>query len=275
MIIEYGYSLGISVDRPTPVQCLLDVHPERRGDIIAEEALHTVRVSPMTPVTDCFGNRMHRMIAPEGVTTFMGRGLIRDSGLPDHRAPARQLPVSALPPETLQFLLGSRYCETDLLMQEAWNRFGATPESIERVEAIVDFVHNAIRFDYLQARATRSATEALGEGVGVCRDFTHAAIAFCRCLNIPARYVNGYLGDIGVPPDPAPMDFSAWMEVYLDGGWYTFDPRHNQQRIGRIVVARGRDAMDVPMVHSFGPHVLESFEVTTIERPEHLVDIAA
>jgi transglutaminase-like putative cysteine protease len=195
-----------------------------------------------------------------------GDGIIVDSGVPDMIAPAApENPVAKLPDDVLVFLLGSRYCETDKLSQTAWDLFGAKSPGWTRVQAIADYVHERIKFGYAHARATRTALEAHEERVGVCRDFAHLLITFCRCLNIPARYVNGYLGDIGVPPDPAPMDFSAWVEVFLDNRWYTFDARHNEPRIGRIVVARGRDATDVPLINSFGPHVLKSFKVWTDE----------
>jgi transglutaminase-like putative cysteine protease len=179
---------------------------------------------------------------------------------------AREMPVSELPDPCLVYLMGSRYCETDRLSQIAWDTFGALTPGWGRVQAICDFVHNHIHFDYMQARSTRTAFEAFHERVGVCRDFAHLAVTLCRCLNIPARYVNGHLGDIGVPVVD-PMDFSAWMEVFLDGAWHVFDPRNNAPRIGRIVVARGRDAADIPLINSFGPHVLTSFRVWTYEVP--------
>jgi transglutaminase-like putative cysteine protease len=180
--------------------------------------------------------------------------------------------VQDLPDDVLGYLLGSRYCETDHLSDLAWKLFGRLPPGWARVQAIVDYVHNHLSFGYGYARATRTAAQAHEERVGVCRDFAHLAITLCRCMNIPARYVNGYLGDIGVPADPAPMDFSAWMEVFLDGKWYTFDPRHNVPRVGRVVIARGRDATDVPLLHSFGPHRLSLFKVWTYEQEGRLFD---
>src|SRR5208282_2942274 len=176
--------------------------------------------------------------------------------------------VSDLPPEALPFLRPSRYCETDLLSDFAWMNFGAIAGGWAKVQAICDFVQTRLTFGYADARPTRTASEALAEGVGVCRDFTHLAVALCRCLNIPARYCNGYLGDIGVLPDPAPMDFNAWFEAFLGGRWFTFDPRHNQPRIGRILIARGRDAADVPMITTFGSHALTRFAVVTEEVEE-------
>jgi transglutaminase-like putative cysteine protease len=187
--------------------------------------------------------------------------VIRDSGLANMPEPdAQEVPIAWLPDDTLIYLLGSRYCETDTLMQTAWNLFGQTPQGWARVQAICDFVHGHIRFDYQNARVTRTAADAYREQTGVCRDFAHLAIAFCRCMNIPARYVNGYIGDIGVPVVD-PMDYAAWIEVFLGGRWITFDPRNNKPRIGRTKVSHGRDAADVPLVHSFGPHALNIFTV--------------
>jgi transglutaminase-like putative cysteine protease len=173
--------------------------------------------------------------------------------------------VPELPEETLVFLLGSRYCETDRLSEFAWKQFGHLPRGWHLVQAICDFVHNHITFGYQHARSTRTALEAYHERVGVCRDFAHLAVTLCRCMNIPARYCTGYLGDIGIPPVDAPMDFAAWFEVYLGGRWYTFDPRNNTPRIGRVLIARGRDACDVALSSSFGPNTLSSFKVWTDE----------
>jgi transglutaminase-like putative cysteine protease len=193
-----------------------------------------------------------------------GDGIVRDTGVPDPVVPdAIQHAVEELPPDVLAFLLGSRYCETDRLSEEAWRIFGQTPPGWARVQAICDFVHNQISFGYQHARPTKSALDAYNERLGVCRDYAHLAITFCRCLNIPARYCTGYLGDIGIPPVDLPMDFSGWFEVYLGGRWYTFDPRHNTPRIGRVLIARGRDAADVPITYTFGPNQLQSFKVWT------------
>ena len=170
-----------------------------------------------------------------------------------------------LPDSTLVFLLGSRYCETDHLSDTAWRLFGQTQSGWARVQAICDFVHAHIAFDYAHARATRTAWEAFNERRGVCRDFAHLAVTLCRCMNIPARYCTGYLSDVGVPPPHSPMDFAGWFEAYLDGAWHTFDPRNNTPRIGRVLIARGRDAADIPMLHTFGPHILQKFEIVTEE----------
>jgi transglutaminase-like putative cysteine protease len=210
------------------------------------------------------------LTAPAGVASLRLQGVFRTDGREDEVDTAAEVvPVSNLPLDALPFLRPSRYCETDLLSDFAWANFGGVEGGWARVQAVCDFVHGRLRFSYPEARPTRTANEALAEGVGVCRDFTHLAIALCRCLNIPARYCNGYLGDIGVPPDPAPMDFNAWFEVYLGGRWFTFDARHNQPRIGRILIARGRDAADIPMIASFGSHWLTRFAVVTEEIKEH------
>jgi transglutaminase-like putative cysteine protease len=269
MLIEYGYDITVKLQRPTPFHALLDVHPERRGDIVTEGAFTLTPPVLSSLVTDAFGNRMRRFTPRAGDTTLSHRGVISDSGMLDHAYPAaRVMDVAALPVDTLQFLQGSRYCETDKLGAFAWTQFGGLPRDYGLVQAICDFAHHRITFNYGDARSTRTALEAFEERKGVCRDYAHLAIALCRALNIPARYVNGYLGDIGVPADGAPMDFSAWFEVYLEGGWYTLDARHNRRRTGRIVIARGRDAADIAMLHSFGPHVLTHFHVVTRELDE-------
>jgi transglutaminase-like putative cysteine protease len=265
MLIRYGYEITLTCPQPTPLVCLLSVHEDRAADIRAPESTFTMPEVPTSTYHDLFGNLCRRLVAPAGDLTMWGDATIEDDGLPDPVVPgAREVPVQDLPDACLNFLLGSRYCETDRLSQIAWDRFGHVAPGWGRVQAVCDFVHDHIRFDYMQARSTRTAFEAYHERVGVCRDFAHLAVAICRCLNIPARYVNGHLGDLGVPVVD-PMDFSAWIEVYLDGTWYAFDPRNNIPRIGRIVVARGRDAADIPLINSFGPHVLKGFRVWTYE----------
>ena len=267
MLINYGFEIAISVPRATPLICLLDVHPDRRSDINSEAPFQSKPATTAHTYLDGFGNQCRRLMTPAGDITLRLDGTIVDNGRPDAVNPgAREVAVDDLPDNALTFLLGSRYCETDRLSQVAWDLFGDMKPGWGRVQAICDFVHGHIKFGYEHARATRTALEAFQEKKGVCRDFAHLMIAFCRCLNIPARYVNGYLGDIGVPADPAPMDFSAWTEVYLGGRWYTFDARHNKPRVGRIVVARGRDATDVPLINSFGPHTLKTFKVWTDEQ---------
>jgi transglutaminase-like putative cysteine protease len=271
MLINYGFEIAISVPRATPLICLLDVHPERRLDINSETPFQAKPATPSMTYLDSFGNQCRRLMAPAGDLTMRLDGVIVDSGKPDDiNRKAREVPVEQLPHHLLTFLLGSRYSETDRLSQVAWDLFGNVEPGWTRAQAICDFVHDHLTFGYEHARSTRTALEAFTEKKGVCRDFAHLMITLCRCLNIPARYVNGYLGDIGVPADPAPMDFSAWAEVYLDHRWYTFDARHNKPRIGRIVVARGRDATDVPLINTFGPHTLKTFKVWADEQKHQM-----
>lgn len=270
MLIRLGYEIAVECDQDTPIVSMLEISKGRQGDITRQTEVLTSPEVPSTLYFDIYGNACRRFMAPAGSFRIMYDAMVQDSGLPDEvNTLAMETPVQDLPNETLGFLLGSRYCETDHMSNLAWQLFGGIPSGWARVQAIVDYVHNRLSFGYGYARATRTAAQAHEERVGVCRDFAHLAITLCRCMNIPARYVNGYLGDIGVPADPAPMDFSAWLEVFLDGKWYTFDARHNVPRVGRIVVARGRDAADVPLLHSFGPHRLSLFKVWTYEQDTH------
>ncbi len=269
MLIKIGYDIELGVTAPTALIYMLQVHPSRAHDIPQGEQ---ISISPPLRTDfyrDAFDNQCARVAVPAGVSTVRLRNeaVVFDTGWPDPvDLGALEHDPADLPVETLHFLLPSRYCEVDSeLLQFAWSQFGGVPRGWQRVQAICDFAHQHLRFDYQRARATRTALEAYREGVGVCRDFTHLAITLCRCMNIPARYVTGYLGDIGIPPVPYPMDFSAWFEVYLGDRWHTFDARHNVPRIGRIVIARGRDAADVPITMVFGTNTLRRFEVTTEE----------
>jgi transglutaminase-like putative cysteine protease len=271
MLIDCGFDLVFDVPAPTPMVLALYLHPSRNTDLVEPPGIETLRITPFTPAYDyydTFGNRLSRILAPAGELAISHRITVRDSGLPDE--PVRddwlQHPVQDLPAEVLQFLLASRYCEVDRFMDLAWKRFGHLPPGGVRVRAVLDFVHSHLKFSYASARPTKTAWDAYEERLGVCRDFQHLAITFCRCLNIPARYVSGYLGDIGVPPDPAPMDFSAWMEVYLSGAWRTLDARHNKPRIGRVLMTTGRDAVDVALTTGFGTTTLKRFFVVTAER---------
>jgi transglutaminase-like putative cysteine protease len=245
---------------------MLSIEPARMRDLLSE---HKIRFSPEIPsrdYADMFGNTCTRIIAPPGLIEIRNDFLISDSGLPDEAAPtARQLDVGDLPDDVLIYLLGSRYCDTEKLSNLAWSLFAGVTPGWQRVQAICDYAHDRISFGYQHARCDRTASEGHEERIGVCRDFAHLAVTLCRCMNIPARYCTGYLGDIGVPKDPAPMDFSAWFEVYLDGRWFTFDARHNHPRIGRVVMARGRDAADVAISTNFGPVQLVRFSVVTDE----------
>lgn len=269
MKIRIGYELLFDCPKPTPMILTLNVHSTRVPDLIVPD--HIV-ADPPIPVDTCFdsyGNQCARILAPKGMLHLSTDAVINDSGLPDAVNPrARQTAVEQLPDNTLLFLLGSRYCETDLLADTAWQLFSNNVTGWSRAQAICDYVHNHIVFGYHDARNTRTAWEVLQEKKGVCRDFAHLAIALCRCMNIPARYCTGYLGDMGNPPPYGEMDFAAWFEAYLDGRWYIFDPRNNMPRIGRILIARGRDAADVAISTAFGPNTLKCFKVHTDESRE-------
>jgi transglutaminase-like putative cysteine protease len=277
MNIKIGYELIYNFPQPTPMILTTSVHYSRASDILIPDHLKTEPSVPITAYRDGFGNWCNRIVAPQGRMRISACGVVKDSGLHDVVVPsAMQHPVEDLPEETLVFLLGSRYCETDLLSQVAWNLFGNSAPGWARVQAICDYVHSHIVFNYQNSSPTRTAWQAFNEGTGVCRDYTHLAIAFCRCMNIPARYCTGYLGDMGMPPPYGVGDFAAWFDVYLGGRWHTFDPRNNVPRIGRVLIARGRDASDVAITTTFGPNTLESFQVFTDEilnfpesAPEH------
>ena len=267
MIIRAGYTIAFECSAATPMLLHLNVYPSRASDLLSPDVVRTKPNIPTSAYLDLFGNRVTRVQSPPGVVTFHNDFTIRDSGLPDE-APldAPLTPIAKLPSGVLVYLLASRYCDSDVLSDFAWSQFAGIGGGAVLVRAICDFVHNRIRFDYAMANPQRTASDALREGVGVCRDFAHLAVALCRCMNVPARYCTGYLGDIGVPPDPAPMDFSAWFEVFLNGAWYTFDARHNTPRIGQIVMARGRDAADVAISTAFGQPILKRFQVITFEQ---------
>jgi transglutaminase-like putative cysteine protease len=264
--IRAGYNIAFNCFQEVPMLLILSVHPSRQQDLLTQ---HAIRFSPNADARDfrdAFGNVCTRLVAPPGLMEIRNEFLIADSGLPDETdIEAEQWPVGDLPDEALTYLLGSRYCDTQKLSDQAWAMFGGIPGGWQRVQAICDYVHDRIEFGYHHARCDRTASEGHEERIGVCRDFAHLAVTLCRCMNIPARYCTGYLGDIGVPRDPAPMDFSAWFEVFLDGHWYTFDARHNHPRIGRIVIARGRDAADVAISTTFGSATLARFTVVTDE----------
>lgn len=264
MLIRVGYDIIFEHPAPTPIIAMLYLHSSRRLAIRRGEYLLMEPLVKVSEYTDAFGNRCGRLLVPAGPVRFWNDAVVEDTGQPDRHDPsAEQHEIYDLPDATLTFLMPSRYCEVDRMVDVAWQLFSTVPKGWARVQAICDFVHNHIKFDYLQARSTRTAYEVYQERVGVCRDFTHLAVTFCRCLNIPARYCTGYLGDIGVPPTPGPMDFSAWFEAYLGGDWYTFDARNNTPRIGRVLMAYGRDAADVALLTSFGPSRLDRFTVWT------------
>ncbi len=264
MLIRAGYEISLKCDGETPMMALLSVHPSRLADLRSPSYVVADHAAQMRTFPDQFGNLCTRITAPAGTITLSSDFVIEDSGMPDEFAPnAQQVPVDSLPDSALMYLLPSRYCETEQLAPVAWSLFGTTPLGWARVQSIVNFVLNHISFGYPPASPTRSAWGAYLDRVGVCRDFAHLAVAFCRSMNIPARYCTGYLGDIGVPPPHGPMDFSAWFEVYLGGRWYTFDARNNTPRIGRVLMAQGRDAADVAITTTFGPTTLVGFKVFT------------
>jgi len=262
MQIRLGYDIVYQCPQPTPMILTLHVHYTRTSDLVLPDHLHTEPAVPISMYRDGFGNWCSRIVAPAGRIRLTADALINDRGIAEPVAlDAVQHEVQHLPEETLVYLLASRYCETDLFTDVAWKLFGHTPLGWPRVQAICDFVNQHLEFGYQYARTTKTAWEAYHEKTGVCRDYAHLAITLCRCLNIPARYCTCYLGDIGVPKVDAPMDFAGSMEVFLGGQWYNFDPRNNQQRIGRVLIARGRDAADVAITTTYGPHTLESFKV--------------
>jgi transglutaminase-like putative cysteine protease len=266
MLIRFGFDIVFGVAAPAPMVVMLATHADFDGALRVPGRLRLEPEVPVEEFLDSFGNRCARLVAPPGQFRLWDDGIVEVDGLPDRAAPdAVQHKVEDLPAEVLPYLLGSRYCEVDRLSDVAWSLFGQTPEGWGRAQAICDWVHSHVQFGYPFARPTKSAYDVYEERKGVCRDFTHLALTFCRCMNIPARYTTGYLGDIGVPLSPDPMDFSGWFEVFLGGKWHTMDARHNRPRIGRIVVARGRDAVDVALTTTFGKTTLDRFIVWTDE----------
>ena len=273
MKLRVGYELQYAFPQPTPAILMLNIHFTRVAGLAAPD--HII-VSPPVPISgyrDGFGNWCCRIVAPQGKVSISTNAVVTDTGKPDAVVPdAAQVPVEDLPEEALVFLLASRFCDSDQLLDLAWKLFGRAKPGWGRVQAICDFVHKHIEFGYAHASVTRTASEAYAEKRGVCRDYAHLAVAFCRALNIPARYCTGYLGDVGTPPPYPPGDFAAWFEAYIGGHWYTFDPRNNVPRIGRVLIARGRDAADVAMTTTFGPNKLEGFKVWTDEVPDTAVN---
>jgi transglutaminase-like putative cysteine protease len=268
MLIRLAYDIQFNIPAPLAMVALLHVHPSRAHDLVEPDELQTEPKLNVTNYIDGFGNRCSRFVAPAGHLRLSSSTLIQDSGRPDEvNWSARESAVGDLPNEMLEFLLNSRYCEVDHFSSIAFELFGQIEPGWPRVQAICDWVHTHVAFNYQHARPTKTALDVYTERVGVCRDFQHLAITFCRALNIPARYATGYLGDIGVPV-VLPMDFSAWFEAYLDNRWWTFDARNNRPRIGRILMATGRDASDVAMTTSFGRADLANFFVVTEEAAE-------
>ena len=280
MKIRAGYDIAFNCFQEVPMVLMLTVHPSRRRDLLTRDTIRFSSDVEARDFTDAFGNVCTRLVASPGIIEIRNEFLIEDRGLPDATYPfAPQCAPGDLPDDTLMYLLGSRYCDTQKLSDLAWSVFGNTSGGWQRVQAICDYVHDRIEFGYGHARCDRTASEGHEERRGVCRDFAHLAVTLCRCMNIPARYCTGYLGDIGVPKDPTHMDFSAWFEAFVGGRWYSFDARHNRPRIGRVVIARGRDAADVAISTTFGSAALTRFKVITEEveetsRPKELEQAA-
>lgn len=269
MLIRVGFELVFDVPAPAPMLLVLGLRPERLQTVRRAGGLAIEPNIPAEEFIDGFGNACTRIVAPAGRLVLWDDQVVEDDGLPDVVAlDAVQHPAEELPSDVLVYLLSSRYCEVDRLTEVAWDLFGHTPPGWARVQAICDWVHQNVRFGYQFARPTKTAYDVFRERAGVCRDFNHLALTLCRCMNIPARYATGYLGDIGVPAQPSPMDFSGWFEAYLGGRWYTFDARHNVPRIGRVLMGRGRDAVDVALTTSFGTTQLRRFTVWTDEVSE-------
>jgi transglutaminase-like putative cysteine protease len=267
--IRAGYDIAFQCPQAVPMVLMLTTHPTRDGDIIGDQTMQFSPGVKSRDFFDPFGNICTRLVAPAGLLEVRSQFIVEDSGLPDEVCPnAGQWAVGDLPDDVLPFLLPSRYCDTEKLSNVAWSLFGGIQPGWQRAQAISDYVHNRIEFGYQYARADRTASEGHEEHRGVCRDYAHLAVTLSRCMNIPARYCTGYLGDIGVPVDPNPMDFSGWYEVFLDGRWFTMDARHNHPRIGRIVIAKGRDAADVAISTAFGTAQLVRFNVITEEIKE-------
>jgi transglutaminase-like putative cysteine protease len=262
MQLRVGYELIYECPQPTPMMLMVNIHHTRASDIVVPDVLTTSPPAPLTFYRDTYGNWCTRTVLPAGQTRLTASAIVNDSGIAEVPVLSdRQHAVPDLPEECLHFLLGSRYCETDRLSETAWALFGQSPGGAQRVQAICDYVHQHLTFGYENARSTKTAWEVYGERKGVCRDFAHLAVTLCRCMNIPARYCTGYLGDAGTLPPYGVMDFAAWLEAYVDGHWQTFDPRNNVPRIGRILIARGRDAADVAISNAFGPNTLAGFKV--------------
>jgi len=266
MKIRFGYDICYNASAGVPMVALLSAQPNARQSLVQNDAMVIEPYVPSSSYRDVFGNVCTRFICPGGPLRLWADGVLEDSGLPEPAAfEACEVRPEYLPDETLMYLLASRYCETDLLMGEGWRLFGHLASGWQRVQAICDFVHQHVTFGYEYADFTKTAYQTYVQRQGVCRDMAHLAITFCRCMNIPARYCSSYLGDIGVPPVPAPMDFAGCMEVYLGDRWHTFDPRNNARRIGRLMISRGRDAADTAISTAFGGSYLQSFRVWTDE----------
>ena len=275
MLIRLGYDIVFDIPVAVPFVALLKVHPSRVNDLHTPDELKVSSATHFECYSDNFGNNCCRFLARPGKLRLTNSTTIRDTGEPDSVAPwAREIPIHHLPNDVLPYLLNSRYCEVDRMSNIAAQLFGGIAPGWNRVQAVCTWVHERVTFGYRHANPQKTAFDVYVDGLGVCRDFQHLAITMCRALNIPARYATGYLGDIGVPAAPEPMDFSAWFEVYLEGRWWTFDARHNKPRIGRVLMAVGRDASDVAITTSFGTANLLQFTVITEEVAKHVMAYA-
>ncbi|MEX2583285.1 MAG: transglutaminase family protein [Gemmatimonadota bacterium] len=276
MQIHVGFEFLLESGTPTPVVSV--VRPREDLSRIGEERYAVTPDVPIHRYCDIFGNQVWRWTAPAGSMRIAYHALAEVSGVPDPRlVELPGTPVEQLPDELLQYTLPSRYCPSDRVLDDAWGLFGAAPEGWARVQAVCDWVHANVAYGG-QSGSSTTGYDTYAERAGVCRDFAHVAVMFCRALNIPARYICGYLPDIGVPPDGKPMDFHAWFEAYVGGGWRTFDARHNVPRIGRVVIARGRDAVDTAFLTTYGDSRLVELRVWADEAEgnttlEGMVDI--
>jgi transglutaminase-like putative cysteine protease len=267
MKLRVGYELVYECPQPTPMLLMLNTHFSFAPQMLVADVLKVDPPVPISQYRDGFGNLCSRLVAPKGQITLSTSAMLEVSPEAEIPSPSgEQHPVEELPNECLVFLLGSRYCETDLLSEFAWKQFGSGPLGRPRVQAICDFVHNHIVFNYAHARPTKTAWEAYNERQGVCRDFAHLAVTLCRAMNIPARYCTGYISDVNVPLPHTTMDFAAWFEAFIGGTWQTFDARNNVPRTGRVLMARGRDAADVAISNTFGPTKLIKFDVICEEQ---------
>ena len=261
MLVRAGYEIDLCCETEVPLLMALSTHSSFSARMIGEDHVRSDGNESLTEYVDGFGNRITRYTCPRGNIRLWSDFIVEVDRSPDPQNwNARQHEIADLPNDVLTYLLPSRYCDSDALASAAWSLFGATPMGWGRVQAICDFVHNHVTFGYQFGRADKTASEVYREKAGVCRDFAHLSIAFCRAMNIPARYASGYLGDIDVPSS-GPGDFCAWFEVFLDGAWHTFDARYNVPRIGRVLMVRGPDAAQVAMITSFGSYKLVSFRV--------------
>jgi len=262
--IRVGFELSLVVHQPTLVMLLLNVHYSRVPDLVMPEYIDTFPYVELNQFPDENNNKMTSVILPPGQTTFKILSFVKDSGNLDViDQNACHTPVQCLPHNVLKFLIGSRYCETDLMSEIAWELFGSFPNGWARVQAAADWIHNNVTFDLRKADCYQSAVQTFTRRTGVCRDFAHLLITFCRAMNFPARYIHGYIGDIGIDKSPDPMDFSAWTEIFFNNRWYTFDAIHNTPRIGRVAIAKGMDAADSAIVTSYGQHTLVGWKVIT------------